>query len=168
MRKILLFTSLLLLPAMAHALVPTMLNAQKHGKARMSVLLWDVYDATLFTQQGKAFSFENPFALQLDYLIELDGEEIAERSVEEIRKLGYADEVKLAAWFSQMRELFPNVGDGDSLTGVYQPGEPTVFYQGETMLGVIRDPEFGRWFFGIWLDKNTSDTRFRQQLLGTK
>ena len=164
MRNLLLMI-LMLLPAMAHAAVPGVPDAQKRGTARMSVLLWNVYDATLFTPQAAAFSFDAPFALKLDYLMELEGDDIAQRSVEEMRDLGVNDEVKLAAWYSQMRSLFPDVQKDDSLTGIYKPNEATIFYQGETMLGQIRDPEFGRWFFGIWLRENTSDATFRRKLL---
>lgn len=164
MLKSLLATLIFLYAMPLQALSPALPDAQLMGEARMRVLLWDVYDAKLYTS-AESFSFDQPFALELNYLMTLAGDEIAERSVEEMREQGYTDEVKLAAWYAQMRDIFPDVEDGSTLTGVYKPGAPTEFYQHATHIGTIRDPEFGRWFFGIWLSENTSAPDFRSKLL---
>jgi hypothetical protein len=142
-------------------------GAEKVGQARMSVLFWDAYDAHLYAPKRQV-SFDEPFLLELHYLLEIDGKDIAERSAEEIRKLGFDDEVKLAAWYSQMQAIFPDVQEGSQLVGLYQPEQATAFYQDGEKLGTVRDPEFGRWFFGIWLHENTSDPAFRKELLGLK
>jgi hypothetical protein len=135
------------------------------GSARLTYLFWDVYDATLYAPEGK-WSSNQPFALRLDYLRSLDGEEIAKRSTKEIRQQGFNNEVKLAGWYSQMRTLFPDVNNGSTLTGMYRPNQPTRFYSGDTEIGVIHDPEFGKWFFGIWLSENTSEPAMRKKILG--
>ncbi len=142
-------------------------DAKPVGTARLSKLVWDVYDATLYAPDGQ-WSDAQPFALSLHYLMALDGQDIAERSVAEIRKQGFGDEVKLAAWYSQMKAIFPDVRKGSEITGIYQPDAPTAFYLGSESLGQIRDPEFGRWFFNIWLGDNTSEPDIRKQLLGMR
>ena len=91
-------------------------EAQKVGHGRLTYLFWDVYDATLFAPQGD-FANSKPFALQLSYLRDIEGKKIADRSAEEMRTQGITDEVKLAAWHSQMREIFPDVAEGSSLPG---------------------------------------------------
>ncbi len=140
-------------------------NAQKVGEARMSVMLWDVYDATLFAPDGH-FSRDKPFALKLTYLRNLYGDKIADHSVQEIRDQGYDDEIKLATWHTQMRQIFPNVSEGDSLVGVFTKNGQTVFYSMDKEIGRIDDPEFGRHFFDIWLSPETRAPNFRLRLLG--
>ncbi|MCH9704550.1 MAG: chalcone isomerase family protein [Proteobacteria bacterium] len=139
-------------------------DAQQIGAGKLSYFIWHIYDISLHA--AGAFSFDKPFFLTLNYKIDLEGEKIADRSVEEIRKLGFSDEAKLADWYLQMRAIFPDVEAGSSLTGIYQPNQATVFYADEKEVGTINDAEFGQWFFGIWLNKNTSVPALRQQLLG--
>jgi hypothetical protein len=139
-------------------------DAQKVGEGRLSYLLWDVYDATLYAPKG-AWEDGEPFALQLSYLRALDGRQIADRSIEEIRGQGFADEVKLATWHAQMRKIFPDVDEGVRLTGVYTQSGESVFYYDDVEIGRISDAEFGRAFFGIWLNEKTSAPDLRRQLL---
>lgn len=140
-------------------------DASKVGSGRLSVVFWDVYDATLYAPKG-TWDAAQPFALSIEYMRTIDGVDIADRSAEEIRKLGYTNEVKLAAWHSQMRSFFPDVTPGTELTGVYKPGKQTVFYHNGKHVGAIRDPEFGKWFFDIWLSEQTPEPKLRAALLG--
>ncbi|MDA0781542.1 MAG: chalcone isomerase family protein [Rickettsiales bacterium] len=137
------------------------------GSSKFKVMFWHVYDASLYSTDGK-FSFDKTFALKLDYKRKLEGEKIAERSAEEMRKIGFNDEVTLAGWFSQMRSIFPNVDNGNYITGIYIPGENTIFYMDGKKIGEISDKEFGKWFFGIWLSKKTSEPELRSKLLGIR
>lgn len=140
-------------------------QAQKVGEGRMSVMFWDVYDATLYAPQG-TWQEKEPFALQLSYLRNLEGKKIADRSVEEIRAQGFKDEVKLATWHAQMRKIFPDVDDGITLTGVNTKIGETVFYMDNIEIGRIKDPEFSKAFFNIWLSEKTSAPDLRRKLLG--
>lgn len=139
-------------------------DAKLLGKADIYYFFWHIYEARLYT--NGSFSFEKPFILTLHYQRPIDGSNIAKVSAEKIRELGFSDEVALAAWYSQMKEIFPDVQKGSELTGVYQPDNPTLFYQNGRVLGSIRDAEFGKWFFGIWLDKKTEKPLMRKALLG--
>ena len=141
-------------------------RAQKVGQGRLTYLLWDVYDATLYAPGG-AWQKDQPFALQLSYLRDITGKKIADRSVEEMRNQALADEVQLATWHAQMSNIFPDVGEGISLTGVYTKDGVTVFYRDNNEIGRIEDPEFSRAFFGIWLNEATSAPDLRRKLLGT-
>jgi hypothetical protein len=140
-------------------------KAQKVGEAKLRVMLWDIYDATLFAPNGE-WSFEKPFVLQLKYLHSFKGEKIADRSVQEIRGQGFDGEVKLAMWHTQMRNIFPDVAEGDVISGVYNADGSTVFYKGDERIGRILDPEFSHQFFAIWLSPKTSEPEMRLSLLG--
>lgn len=142
-------------------------DAKVVGSGKLSYLLWDVYNATLYAPNGR-WKRNKPFALSLSYLRAVTGKDIADRTVQEIRKLGFTNEVKLAAWYRQMKRIFPNVTKGSNLTGIYTPNSQTYFYRGKRQIGYIRDPEFGYWFFNIWLGKNTSQPDLKLKLTGRR
>ena len=111
-------------------------------------------------QQGQ------PFALKLSYLREIEGKKIADRSIEEMRDQGIQDEVKLATWHSQMRNIFPDVDAGINLTGISTDKGEAVFYKDNLEIGRISDPQFSKAFFDIWLNEQTSAPDLRRKLLG--
>ena len=139
-------------------------DAEVVGEARMTYLIWKVYDARLFATNG-SWQPGQPLALELSYLRKLNGGAIAERSIEEIRGQGYANENKLDQWLDQMREIFPDVNNTSSLVGIADDQRHTRFYFNGKFIGEVDDPDFTRQFFNIWLGENTSDPKLRQQLL---
>ena len=62
-------------------------QGQAVGAGRMRYLLWDVFDATLWAQAGfrGAQYFEHAFALELRYLRDFQGRDIAQRSITEMQ-----------------------------------------------------------------------------------
>jgi hypothetical protein len=151
--------------AQAVDFVKDMPDAKLVGTGEFNYIFWHLYDASLYTENG-SFSFEFPFILKLTYKRELYGELIAEQAVKEMRGLGLQDEEKIARWYEQMLAIFPDVNDGVRLIGVYTPNAKTTFYHNEELAGEILDPDFGKWFFGIWLSEDTSHPRFRKKLIG--
>ncbi|MGL6176243.1 MAG: chalcone isomerase family protein [Vibrionaceae bacterium] len=135
------------------------------GQARMTYLFWDVYDAKLYAAAGK-WRADAPFALELSYLHDLDGEAIAKRSVEEIRKQGFSDEALLARWYQLLVTILPDVKKGTRLTGVVDQNRHTRFYLNDELLALVDDPLFTTWFFNIWLGEATSEPKLRALLLG--
>lgn len=142
-------------------------DAQKLGSGRLSFLIWDVYDAKLYAPSERYDSSE-PFALKLSYLIDLKGADIAERSVEEMRKQGFNDEAKLKEWQQVMEKIFPDVKEGNSLTGIRDASGRSLFYLDDIFIGSVEDEAFTNSFFAIWLDKKTSEPALRKKLLGIK
>ena len=138
--------------------------ARQVGISRVSVLVWDLYDISLYAPEGR-FNEAVPFALRLQYLRSIKGDMIAEKSVEEMRKQGIS-EVKLAAWFVQLKTIFPDVHKGCELIGIFESGQPTQFYLGAELLGQVMDPDFGESFSLIWLGDKTAKPAVRQILIG--
>lgn len=140
-------------------------NPQLVGKARLSIMFWDIYDAELIAPDGK-FASQQPFALVLTYLRDFEGEDIASRSIDEMRNQGMHDEIKLAKWYEQMQQIFPNVVKGAKITGIVDSVQHSHFYFNNEYAGKVEDPEFTQCFFNIWLSKQTSEPKMRKQLLG--
>jgi len=167
MKMLAVITLSALLPLLASAkdFQGVMEQPQKVGEARLSMLFWDIYDATLIAPHGE-FNKQGPFALSLTYLRDFDGDDIASRSVDEMRKLGMQDEMKLASWYQKMQQIFPDVKEGQTITGLIDKDQTSHFYLDDDLLGQVDDPEFSQWFFNIWLSEDTSEPKMRQQLLG--
>lgn len=124
-----------------------------------------VYEARLWSP-AEGWSTERPFALEIRYARSIRGEQLTGRSIEEMRKQGIGDEARHARWRAAMTRTFPDVREGDCLTGVAMPGAPTKFFVNGKPAGAIDDPEFGPAFFAIWLSPATSEPALRRQLLG--
>lgn len=146
-------------------ILKTIPSAQKVGEGRLTYLFKDIYDAKLYAPSGN-FTGAPPFAIKIDYKVSITGEKIANISIDEMRKQGYKNELMLATWFNEMKKIFPDVEDGISITGIYINATETLFFQNNKFLGKITDPEFGKQFFGIWLNEQTSQPKLRQALLG--
>ncbi len=106
-----------------------------------------------------------PFALELRYSTSLKGAAIAERSIEEIERMGFGDAARRGRWLDAMRRLFPDVARDDRLTGVHEPGRGARFFHNDRPIGEVADPEFASAFFSIWLDARTVAPSLRESLL---
>lgn len=109
-----------------------------------------------------------PFALELQYQRNLKGELIAERSLTEMRRQGEIDAVSAERWLGNMKQLFPDVQPGHRITGVNLPGVGARFFVNGQLRGEVREADFARMFFGIWLSPRTSEPAMREQLLALK
>jgi len=134
---------------------------------RLRVWGFEVYDARLWTpadfRYGSYTQFS--FALELQYLRRLDGASIASRSIDEMRRVGSFSDTQAKSWLTALRELFPDVRQGERITGIHWPGMGAEFWVNGQRVGVVKDPVFARLFFGIWLDERTSEPPMRAQLL---
>jgi hypothetical protein len=140
---------------------------QAAGSSRMRFFGLSVYDARLWVAPGfQAASYDrHPLALALTYLRTLYGKSIAERSLQEMRRAGpLATEVE-QRWLDAMLDAFPDVKDGDRITGVHLPDLGARFYFNGQLRSTVRDATFSRLFFGIWLSDTTSEPRLRKELL---
>ena len=66
-----------------------------------------------------------------------------------------------------MKQLFPDVQAGDRITGVHRPGVGARFHVNGRLAGEVRDADFARLFFAIWLSPRTSEPQLRAALLGS-
>ena len=138
------------------------------AQSRYSFLGFDVYDASLWTAPdfNPALSENQALALELHYLRNFSGKDIAKRSVQEMRKLAPVTPAQEQQWMKEMLRVFPNVRKGDRLLGVHRAGKSAAFWHNGKPVGDIADAEFARLFFGIWLSPRTSAPALRQALMG--
>lgn len=156
-------------PAEVAALLP---DARLSGRGEFRYFGFLVYTATLWVgSQGLGTPLgAAPFALQLRYARSLKGTDIAARSEEEMRKLGEGSPQQRATWLQAMQQLFPDVRDGNTLTGVFTPDSAqqaaqTRFYFDGALRGAVPGTAFARAFFSIWLSPQTPAPGLRDDLL---
>lgn len=162
-----------LLPANAQATAPeptlsaALQDKTSVGRARLRYWGFDVYDASLWALPGfDARQFESQrFGLELAYLRDFKGADIAERSIDEMKGLAPIEPAQATRWTQAMSKLFPDVKRGDRITGVHVPGSGARFYLNGKLLGEVADDAFSRLFFGIWLSPKTSQPRMRETLI---
>ncbi len=140
-------------------------NATLVGEARMTYVLWDVYDDKLHATNN-IWKASEPFALELKYLRKLKGGAIARRSIKEIQDQGFKNQKKLDIWLVKMENIFPDVDDTSTLIGLVDDNQHTTFYFNGSIIGNVADPEFTEQFFNIWLGAKTSEPKLREKLLG--
>ncbi len=137
------------------------------GSARMRFLGFDIYDAALWVAPGFQASkyAQSPLILDLRYLRGLSGSAIAKRSISEMRRAGSFNAEQEQRWLAAMEASFPDVKEGDRITGVHNPVSGARFWFNGLARAPINDPEFSRLFFGIWLSSATSEPKLRTALL---
>jgi hypothetical protein len=136
----------------------------KIGEARFSFALLNVYDVALYSEIDN-FDRNYQFALEVKYLRSFKGESIAKRAASEIRKQGVSSEFT-EQWYISMKDIFPDVREGDALVGVAYPEEGTRFFFNDKFIGVIEGSLFQKAFFDIWLGKKTSNRKITEKLMG--
>ena len=149
-------------------MVGELAGARLQGKGRLTYFGLHVYDARLWVAEGFAVNAfaSTPLALELEYARSLVGKLIAERSLDEMKRVGGIGEEQGQRWLAAMTRTFPDVSKGSRLTGVNVPGEAARFFHNGGPTGEVRDAEFARRFFGIWLSAQTSEPALRAALVG--
>jgi hypothetical protein len=137
------------------------------GKTRLTVWGFKIYDAQLWVEPGfnAAHYASQPLALELTYLRDFEAADIADRSLQEMRRSAAISDVQAQSWRREMQRVFPNVKAGDRILGVHRPGIGASFWVNGQPSGDVLDAEFSKLFFGIWLSPKTSEPAMRAALL---
>ncbi len=155
----------------SHAALSDATIAQRHvedasliGEARMKVMFWNVFDASLYAGNGE-FDRSEPFSLSLAYLRDLKGEKIVSKTIEQMARQKRFEKQELSGWSAQLSTIIDDVDSSTTITGVRDDQGHTIFYRNGEQTGKIANARFTEGFFDIWLGENTSEPRLRKQLL---
>ncbi len=137
------------------------------GQHRFTYWGFEVYDASLWS--STAFVPEDwakqRLVLELRYLRDFKGADIAQRSIDEMHGQRALTATQKQAWLATLVRLIPNVRSGERLSGVYAPDKGMQLLHQDRLVGEVTDVELAQRFFGIWLAPETSQRQLRQQLL---
>lgn len=142
-------------------------DAKPAGAIRFTSWGFDIYDASLWVAPGFRVDrwFQQPLALQLQYLRAFDGDDIAQRSLDEMRRAAPVSDAQAAQWLRAMKTAFPDVKKGDRLLGVYDPEAGARFFHNGAPTATVADAQFAQRFFAIWLAPQTSQPAMREALI---
>ena len=87
---------------------------KKIGDAKLKVLFWDIYNASLYSKTKEYKEEQLPQALQIIYLRNIDSEDLIEKTEEEWEKLGI-NQVKFNKWITLLKNIYPDIKKGDKL-----------------------------------------------------
>jgi len=151
--------------AWAHPQLP---GSRLQGEATLRYFGLRVYHARLWTlpEFRDSQANEQPLVLEIEYLRDLKGKAIAERSLQEMRRVGPFSDSQAQRWLADMQRIFPDVKSGDRISGQLLPGQGVRFWHNGRLAGQMDDALFARRFFGIWLASTTSEPDMRLALLG--
>jgi hypothetical protein len=137
------------------------------GQQRFTYWGFEVYDASLWASAPFAPEdwAKQPLVLELRYLRDFKGADIAQRSIDEMQGQHPLGNTQQNSWSTTLQALIPNVQAGERITGIYSPDKGMQLLHQDRVLGELRDPEFAQRFLGIWLAPETSQRKLRQQLL---
>lgn len=137
------------------------------GQHRFTYWGFEVYDASLWATSPFATHawFKHPLVLELRYLRDFKGADIAQRSIDEMQGQQALNAAQTQSWPRALQAIIPNVRRGERLTGVYRPEKGMQLLHQDRPVGEVSDPELAQRFFGIWLAPETSQRQLRQQLL---
>ena len=136
-----------------------------NGEGVLSFFGLKIYRAALFSKGSSGKIFDSKFALQIKYLRNLSGEDIAKRSLREMKSLNIIPKGRENEWDKWMRKHFPDIKSGDILTGVYIPGQKINLFHNGVLVASKEDRYFSKSFFLIWLDEETSEPKLREKLI---
>ena len=141
------------------------LGFREVGRAKFSVLFWDIYNSSLYSKSGNYYHENSPEAIlfKIEYLKDITSEDLLERTVEQWKHLNIS-ESQYTPYISRLKAIWPNISSGDSLTMLVEE-EKSVFYFNNIKVGVIADKAFSKIFLDIWLSPKTSQVKLRAQLL---
>jgi Chalcone isomerase-like len=140
---------------------------REQGKGEMRWFGLKLYNAELWVSSTR-FDPAKVFALNLTYARNFAGARLASSSIDEMQKQGKLDAAKAARWLKELERVFPDVKEGEQITGVYLPGKGAAFYHQGKLKGELADAELAQRFFDIWLDPRTTQPALRASLLGQK
>ena len=153
-------------PAEISAALP---GAGLQGEGRLRYFGLHIYDAALWSAGlvSTSDALNTALAIELRYARSLRGALIAERSLDEMKRVGEFSQADGQRWLEAMKQIFPDVNAGDRLTGLHRPREGAAFFVNGRAAGEVRDARFAQVFFAVWLSPRTSQPALRSALLGT-
>jgi hypothetical protein len=147
------------------------MRLRPRGSGQLRFFGLEVYTARLWTAEGfdPDRHAQHPLALELAYARAFSARQIAERSLQEMKRQTPVSPAVEADWTQKLASLLPDIKTGDRLLGIHRPHQGAVFQAGTPpgarVLGHVDDPQFSALFFGIWLSPATSEPGLRAALL---
>ncbi|PSL20230.1 chalcone isomerase family protein [Shimia abyssi] len=135
------------------------------GSGDFRWLGFKVYEAQLYTQQGKGFRWERPFALQLDYARKVRARVLLKASLEELERMEGAREDHLEIG-AKLSVCFRDVRPGDRVVAAPKSADQLEFWVNGAQTCTLRHAGIRARYLGIWLSDQARDQSLAKRLRG--
>jgi hypothetical protein len=141
-------------------------DAQAAGSTKLTYFGFEIYNAKLWVAPSfKRTSWEqSACALELNYLRAFKGPQIAQRSIDEMKKQASLSDAQSREWLMWLGEAIPDVARNDRLLGIYKPGSLAIWHNGR-LRKETADAQLAERFMAIWLSPRSSQPKMREALL---
>lgn len=135
------------------------------GESSLSVLFWDVYDARLFSEDGRYDGISGPLKLTLTYHRKITATELVDSTREQWQGLDLWTAAN-QAWLARMKDQFPTVNDSDTLSFELAADNSAKLYYNQALLVALPAAQSNRDFLAIWLSPSGAYPKFTRRLIG--
>ncbi|KAB7616030.1 hypothetical protein F9L33_04510 [Amylibacter sp. SFDW26] len=143
-------------------------NASLTGAASASILTKTIYDAELWSEDGKPFAIKDDFALSLTYKASFKASVLAWATVFEIARIEDTQKTNFDDLEQKLTTCFSDVKRGDRFTAMpTNIDNVTFFFNGQKSCD-LSYPKLTERFFGIWLGPKTRDPKVSAKLKGVE
>jgi len=136
-------------------------GAQLRGAATFKMLGLPLYEARLYTPGGGAFSWDQDFALELNYKRNLSQYDLVEATMRELKRTGTTLPVR-----DQLNTCFKAVSKGDQYLAVTNGDNRIGFWRNGAKVCTLKYAGIKRGFMSIFLGQNTRSKAFSRKLRG--
>lgn len=152
--------------AQVHAQAQPNIESWKEvGRAELSVLWFDVYDAVFYTPNGAFDNFSSPLQLSLDYKRDISREDLLSETDKQFARFQVAKETRLI-WLTQLENIWPDIKKGDQLIFQISTTGKADFFHNKLWIGGIEDMQFSEAFIQIWLSDQGEYPELARKLKG--
>ena len=135
------------------------------GESDLKVWGLKVYHIALWGE-NKKFSYDEKFAIQIHYNMNFSKEDLAKRSIDEIKRLHKLSPQEEESYYNKLKEVFVSVKKGDEKVALFNPKSGVILFRNNEVVGKISDPKLARLFVDIWLDERGSYPKVTGKILG--
>jgi hypothetical protein len=135
------------------------------GHAKYKYLFFDIYDASLVSQEENFNN--NNFALILKYNRKITKESVINETINDFKKQRTFNKNEIDKLKNLLDTTFKNIKIDDIFIAIKKDNAAFLYFEGEKVLE-IEDQDFINIFFNIWLRKDSQDPDFTKALLDKK
>ena len=134
------------------------------GEANYSFLLWNIYDAQLYSP-AKNFN-KDRFALLLRYNKKITKERLVKETIDDMKEQKKLSTNQIDNWTKIFSNIYRNTKVGSRFLAIKIAEDKSIFFYNEKKIYESSDKDFLYLFFNIWLRKDSKNPSFSKKLLG--
>lgn len=137
------------------------------GQSKLRVLFWDVYESSLYSQDGTYRPNHFPLTLKIRYLRDIEAKDLVKQTAKEWKRMNMQN-IAQERWLSQLADLWPDLKTNDELLFFVDENFTNQFYYNGDYLGSIDNEAFAPQFLAIWLSEKCRFPTLRKELIGQR